>query len=92
MGRRTGEGWQSGLMDEGSWVEMQRDWARTVIVGRARLGGCPVGESCSASTLLCWHTLNLSMGVDRVGVHCNDQQFEHLNLPALPAALHAGMH
>ena len=43
-GRLTGDGWQSGLMDHGSWVEMQRDWARTVIVGRARLGGCPVGE------------------------------------------------
>lgn len=43
-GRMTGDGWQSGLMDQGSWVEMQRDWARTVIVGRARLGGCPVGK------------------------------------------------
>lgn len=42
-GRPLAEGWQSGLMDRGSWVEMQRDWARTVIVGRARLGGCPVG-------------------------------------------------
>ncbi|KAK9867066.1 hypothetical protein WJX84_010484 [Apatococcus fuscideae] len=48
-GRLTGEGWQSGLMDQGSWLEMQRDWARTVIVGRARLGGCPVGVIAAES-------------------------------------------
>ena len=48
----TGDGWQSGLMDQGSWVEMQRDWARTVIVGRARLGGCPVGKRWSSVSAL----------------------------------------
>lgn len=36
-------GWQTGLFDKGSWVESQPLWARTVIVGRARLGGVPVG-------------------------------------------------
>ena len=37
------EGWVGGLFDHGSWVECQAGWARTVITGRARLGGVPVG-------------------------------------------------
>jgi acetyl-CoA carboxylase/biotin carboxylase 1 len=36
-------GWQSGLFDKGSWMESQAGWARTVVAGRARLGGIPVG-------------------------------------------------
>ncbi|PSC75189.1 acetyl-carboxylase 1-like [Micractinium conductrix] len=36
-------GWQSGLFDRGSWTEAQAGWARTVVTGRARLGGVPVG-------------------------------------------------
>lgn len=32
-----------GLFDDGSWVEYQAGWARTVVTGRARLGGVPVG-------------------------------------------------
>lgn len=32
-----------GLFDAGSWVECQAGWARTVVTGRARLGGMPVG-------------------------------------------------
>lgn len=35
--------WQSGLFDRGSWLEAQAGWARTVVTGRARLGGIPVG-------------------------------------------------
>ena len=35
--------WQSGLFDKGSWTESQSGWARTVVTGRARLGGVPVG-------------------------------------------------
>jgi acetyl-CoA carboxylase/biotin carboxylase 1 len=35
--------WRSGLFDRGSWVEAQAGWARTVVTGRARLGGNPVG-------------------------------------------------
>jgi len=35
--------WQSGLFDRGSWTESQAGWARTVVTGRARLGGVPVG-------------------------------------------------
>jgi len=36
-------GWQAGLFDRGSWTEAQAGWARTVVTGRARLGGLPVG-------------------------------------------------
>ena len=39
----SGELWQSGLFDRGSWVEAQAGWARSVVTGRARLGGVPVG-------------------------------------------------
>ncbi|KAL5289420.1 hypothetical protein ACFFRR_009517 [Megaselia abdita] len=35
--------WESGFFDKGSWDEIMAAWARTVIVGRARLGGVPVG-------------------------------------------------
>jgi acetyl-CoA carboxylase/biotin carboxylase 1 len=33
----------SGLFDRGSWTESQAGWARSVVTGRARLGGVPVG-------------------------------------------------
>ena len=35
--------WLSGLFDQDSWVEYLPNWAKTVVVGRARLGGIPVG-------------------------------------------------
>ena len=35
--------WQSGLFDRGSWTETLGGWAKSVVVGRARLGGVPVG-------------------------------------------------
>jgi len=35
--------WQSGFFDKGSFVETLAGWAKTVIVGRARLGGIPMG-------------------------------------------------
>lgn len=35
--------WQSGMFDAGSWMECQSGWARTVVTGRARLGGFAVG-------------------------------------------------
>lgn len=37
------EAWQGGLLDKGTWTEAQAGWARTVVTGRARLGGVPVG-------------------------------------------------
>jgi hypothetical protein len=42
-GHETMEGWESGLFDKNSWTEAQAGWARTVVTGRARLGGIPVG-------------------------------------------------
>lgn len=35
--------WQSGFFDRGSFTETLAGWAKTVIVGRARLGGIPMG-------------------------------------------------
>ena len=39
----TGGQWTSGMFDRGSWIESQSGWARTVVTGRARLGGIPCG-------------------------------------------------
>uniref|UniRef100_A0A914WMT1 Acetyl-CoA carboxylase n=1 Tax=Plectus sambesii TaxID=2011161 RepID=A0A914WMT1_9BILA len=35
--------WESGFFDKGSWEEIMSAWAKTVICGRARLGGIPAG-------------------------------------------------
>lgn len=35
--------WQSGFFDKGSFKETLTGWAKTVVVGRARLGGIPMG-------------------------------------------------
>ena len=35
--------WQSGFFDRGSFKEVLAGWAKTVVVGRARLGGIPMG-------------------------------------------------
>ena len=35
--------WQSGFFDKGSFTEALAGWAKTVVVGRARLGGIPMG-------------------------------------------------
>nr|XP_010961867.1 acetyl-CoA carboxylase 2 isoform X1 [Camelus bactrianus] len=35
--------WQSGFFDQGSFKEIMAPWASTVVTGRARLGGIPVG-------------------------------------------------
>ncbi|XP_048411956.1 acetyl-CoA carboxylase 2 isoform X2 [Stegostoma tigrinum] len=35
--------WQSGFFDHESFSEIMKPWAQTVVVGRARLGGIPVG-------------------------------------------------
>ncbi|XP_050530810.1 acetyl-CoA carboxylase isoform X6 [Daktulosphaira vitifoliae] len=43
-GREDSNGhWESGFFDKGSWDEIMRPWAQTVVCGRARLGGIPVG-------------------------------------------------
>ncbi|XP_036953486.1 acetyl-CoA carboxylase isoform X2 [Acanthopagrus latus] len=35
--------WQSGFFDQGSFMEIMESWAQTVVTGRARLGGIPLG-------------------------------------------------
>lgn len=35
--------WQSGLFDRNSFVEVLGGWAKTVVIGRGRLGGIPMG-------------------------------------------------
>ena len=35
--------WESGFFDKGSFDEIMSSWAQTVVCGRARLGGIPVG-------------------------------------------------
>lgn len=43
-GKQTPSGeWQTGFFDRGSWNEIMQPWAQTVVTGRARLGGIPVG-------------------------------------------------
>ncbi|XP_077530099.1 acetyl-CoA carboxylase isoform X3 [Haemaphysalis longicornis] len=35
--------WEDGFFDRGSFMEVMQQWAQTVVCGRARLGGVPVG-------------------------------------------------
>mmetsp|Transcript_38290 Transcript_38290/g.56396 ORF Transcript_38290/g.56396 Transcript_38290/m.56396 type:complete len:1127 (-) Transcript_38290:624-4004(-) len=43
-GREDDRGaWQSGFFDKGSFTEYLAGWAKSVIIGRARLGGIPMG-------------------------------------------------
>ncbi|KAG8531397.1 Acetyl-CoA carboxylase [Bacidia gigantensis] len=42
-GKEDDEGFLSGLFDKDSFQESLGGWARTVVVGRARLGGIPLG-------------------------------------------------
>lgn len=39
----TSQEWLSGFFDKGSFQETLSGWAQTVVVGRARLGGIPIG-------------------------------------------------
>ncbi|KAF0496183.1 acetyl-CoA carboxylase [Gigaspora margarita] len=42
-GKYESDEWISGFFDRNSFVETLTSWARTVVVGRARLGGVPMG-------------------------------------------------
>jgi acetyl-CoA carboxylase / biotin carboxylase 1 len=42
-GKQDGDSFQPGLFDKDSFVESLGGWAKTVVVGRARLGGIPMG-------------------------------------------------
>ena len=45
--------WESGLFDKDSWVETLPGWAKSVVTGRARLGGMPCGEWDTTLSLPC---------------------------------------
>ena len=45
--------WESGLFDKDSWVETHPGWAKSVVTGRARLGGMPCGERDITLSLQC---------------------------------------
>jgi len=42
-GEESGGDWAGGIFDRGSFTESLSGWAKTVVVGRARLGGIPMG-------------------------------------------------
>ncbi|KAI9734288.1 MAG: acetyl-coenzyme-A carboxylase [Cirrosporium novae-zelandiae] len=42
-GKEDDEGFLSGLFDKDSWQESLGGWAQTIVTGRARLGGIPIG-------------------------------------------------
>lgn len=42
-GKEDEDGFQAGLFDRDSFEETLGGWAKTVVVGRARLGGIPIG-------------------------------------------------
>merc|ERR1712168_763570 len=42
-GRQGPVEWESGFFDHGSFREIMASWAQTVVTGRARLGGIPIG-------------------------------------------------
>uniref|UniRef100_A0A1B6DY08 Uncharacterized protein n=1 Tax=Clastoptera arizonana TaxID=38151 RepID=A0A1B6DY08_9HEMI len=35
--------WEAGFFDYGTWEEIMQPWAQTVVCGRAKLGGIPIG-------------------------------------------------
>lgn len=39
----NGIDWESGFFDRNTWDEIMGPWAQTVVCGRAKLGGVPVG-------------------------------------------------
>tara|TARA_B110001452_G_scaffold267606_1_gene278415 strand:+ start:4830 stop:7067 length:2238 start_codon:yes stop_codon:yes gene_type:complete len=43
MGHQVDGVWRPGLLDRGSFCETLSDWAKSVVVGRGRLGGMPLG-------------------------------------------------
>ncbi|XP_071847877.1 acetyl-CoA carboxylase-like isoform X3 [Apostichopus japonicus] len=51
--------WQSGFFDRGSFLEIMAPWAATVVTGRARLGGIPVGVIAAET-----RTVNLDIPAD----------------------------
>jgi len=44
--------WRGGFFDRGSFYETLDGWAKTVVCGRARLGGIPVGVICAETRIV----------------------------------------
>lgn len=42
-GQYVDDEWESGFFDRDSWLEIMAEYAQSVVTGRARLGGVPVG-------------------------------------------------
>lgn len=42
-GRQTEAGFETGFFDDGSFTETLAGWGKSVVTGRARLGGIPMG-------------------------------------------------
>lgn len=42
-GAKVNGQWQSGFFDKGTFLETMGEWGKTVVTGRAKLGGIPLG-------------------------------------------------
>ncbi|KPJ19678.1 Acetyl-CoA carboxylase [Papilio machaon] len=95
----TGDAHRPGFFDAGSFDEIMRPWAQTVIAGRARLGGIPVGviavETRTVEFTLPADPANLDseaktkarLGGIPVGVIAVETRTVEFTLPADPANL-----
>lgn len=51
-----GDNFEAGFFDQGSFIETLNNWAKTVVTGRARLGGIPCGViAVETRTVECIH-------------------------------------
>lgn len=79
-----GTDWESGFFDRGSWDEIMAPWAQTVVCGRARLGGIPVGVIAVET-----RTVELNLPADPANLESEAKvpignQWESLSLPPPP--------
>lgn len=63
--------WESGLFDRDSWCEIMEPWAQTVVTGRARLGGIPVGVIAVET-----RTVELTMPADPANLDSEAKTFQ----------------
>lgn len=63
--------WENGLFDRDSWSEIMEPWAQTVVTGRARLGGIPVGVIAVET-----RTVELTMPADPANLDSEAKTFQ----------------
>lgn len=63
--------WESGFFDKDSWSEIMGPWAQTVVTGRARLGGIPVGVIAVET-----RTMELTMPADPANLDSESKTFQ----------------